>query len=91
MRTLSTDANGVPTAGRPELDTDSDGGGLLDSMEDLNLNGVYDPLSESDPYEPGDDRKEDHRGAVAGILTGNTCSFMFILAAPSPQHRRTRS
>ncbi len=48
----------VPVSGRPELDTDSDGGGLADSYEDFNGNGVYEPsLGESDPTDPSDDHR----------------------------------
>ncbi len=46
---------------RPEIEgdvADSDGGGLNDPMEDLNLNGEYEPeMGESDPFDSADDAR----------------------------------
>lgn len=46
----------VPISGRPELDADSDSGGLVDCMEDFNGDGKID-ADESDPNEPADDHR----------------------------------
>jgi hypothetical protein len=46
----------VPASGRPELDADSDGGGMSDFAEDLNGDGRID-TGESDPTNPADDHR----------------------------------
>jgi hypothetical protein len=48
----------VPVSGRPELDQDSDGGGIPDFVENLNPDEITDPtIGETNPYDPSDDRR----------------------------------
>lgn len=81
---LTLGADNVPTAGRPELEMDYDGGGTPDLAEDTNFNGKLETdLGETDPFDSSDDSRKvtgtiDHVYEVTMQLPGNeryTSSF----------------
>lgn len=60
FRALGADIDGDGL--RAEVDEDSDDGGLLDGLEDLDHDGEYEPdepSNETDPYDPNDDLRID--------------------------------
>lgn len=83
IRNPDVDGDGL----RAELDRDSDNGGCLDGLEDLNHNGKIDP-GETDPSDPSDDSSDSPSDdssdspsdiPVLPIAIFLVCSFLAVL------------